>query len=480
MNKISGYAFEFLMSIVLARGLGDYGYGLYSEILNLVFLFSLFCSLGLDTALNVHLAKFSDNSSAISSLLRRTFLIIFLESAFVIIIVFSGAGTLSRLIHSPELVVAIKIAAFYMALHNLLQITQMIFITFYATKLVFITNSILKFISIISAFVLLKTGYGLEQILLAFTGISLVIVAVYFRKLIPYMKPKRSRIDFGRYLKFGLVTWVTKFINYLLGRYFDIFLLGYWAVSKKEIGYYNIAFSITLAMFYFFSSGFGGVATAAFANFEKNQNRSSIALGWNKVTKVCIFFSLPVFLYVILNAQFIITFIYSQAFAGSVLLFQVFASFFLISVVLGSGINSSVLYSIKKERTVLWLRAAMGTINVVLDLILIPKYRALGAIVATGFSTALIISLEYAFVRWNIKQIQFPVLFFIKILIATIIALLISCFVSILTLFSLLLNGSLFLLVFFGALYFMKPLEADDRKRLSAINSSVGKIARKF
>lgn len=479
LNKITGYLLDFFLSIVLARGLGDYYYGIYSELFNFIFLFSLICSFGIDTAINVYLPKYSGQKGIISFYLRRTLLLIAGISLIMVILTIFLSQPLSQLINSPEIVHLLKIAALYIVFHNFLILAQTILICYYETQFLFIANTFLKIFFIIFAWILLKFEFGIQEIIWAFIGISLIVSVGYLFKFIKYLKPRPEKTKFSAYIQFGLVAWFTKFINYLLGRYFDIFLLGYFAVSKEEIGYYNIAFSITLALLYLFTSGFSGISIAAFSEFEKNQEYEKIKKGIIAVIKICNFFSVPVFLYVILNAHMLIKLLYSSTYQGSSVLLQVFASFFLITIVLGSGINSSVLYSLKKEKTVLTLRIIMGLVNVILDFILIPEYKAMGAIVATGISTVGIIGFEHFFVRKNIN-IKYPVLFLIKVLVAASPALLISIFIPTKNLIWLVINFAAFGLIYLGFNLLTHPLSREDKERIGSVNPKLARLVSYF
>ncbi len=479
LNKIVGYLLDFILSIVLARGLGDYNYGVYSELFNFVFLFSLICSLGLDTALNVYLPKIADQPARISHLLRKTFQILAVESILVGMFLYFGAAPLSQLIHSPHLNQLLKIVACYIFCHNFLIIAEVILICFYATQLLFLVNVGLKIGFICSAYFILTQGGTLQQILIAFVILSSIASSLYLIRFSKVLRPKPISVNLKEYFKFGLIAWITKFVNYILGRYFDIFLLGYFMVSKPEIGYYNIAFSITLAMFYLFTAGFGGVTTAAFAGYEQQGNRQAIARGWLQVTKICIFFGVPVFLYVIVNAHAIIPVVYSDAYRGSIPLLQVFAGFFLLTIVIGSGVNPAILYVIRQEKTELYLRLALGLVNVVLDLLLIPRFRALGAIVATGIATLTIIGLEYRFVRKFIQP-AYPYQFLFKILFAAFVTVGISLVLMKSNLVELILNSIVSGFGFLGTLYLLKPLSTEDKQYFLQINPWLGKLAGKF
>jgi len=93
----------------------------------------------------------------------------------------------------------------------------------------------------------------------------------------------------------------------------------------------------------------------------------------------------------------------------------------LISWVIGGGMNLTMLYALNLERKVSLSRVIAGLINIILNIILIPQLGALGAIISTGFSTILVIMIEYVFLK-SFISISFPFLYFFKILVISLIS----------------------------------------------------------
>lgn len=479
LNKITGYLLDFLLSVVLARGLGDYQFGIYSELWNFVFLFSLVCTLGVDTAINVYLPKVTGQPGIISRYLRTTLAVFGLISLSAIVLLNLSSGIIGHLVHSPELAELLKITAFYIVLFGFLIIAQMILLSFFAARFLFWANSILKAGTVIISFLIIERGGDLKQVILGMIAINFVVAAFYFIRALGYFRPRPDPVKIGPFYKLSLVAGGTQFVNYILGRYFDIFLLGYFAISKQEIGYYNIAFSITMAMHYFFSSGFGGIITASFSKFEQEKRPERISQGWQQVTRVCVFFTLPVFIFVIFNAEQLIRMIYSAVYQPSAFLLQVFACFYLISVVLGSGANSSILYAIRKENIVLYLRIGWGLVNVVLDLIFIPYWGPLGAIVATGIATVGIIGMEYIFANKYVG-LKFPWTFFLKIALAGGVSIGLSQVLPHHNPVELIMNGMAFGSLFIILIYIFKPFTLEDFNFVNDKNLKFSKIIKYF
>ncbi len=479
LNKIVGYFLDLCLIIILARGLGSYQFGLYSELFNFVFMFTLLCSFGMDTTVSVFIPKHADNPGELSAILRRVFALIGAASVVCCLGMLFFDGPLSAIVKSPEIEGLLFLVAFYAIFFNLILIAQAVLISLYNTKFLFVTNTSWKALFIITAFALFELRFSLKEILFFFTLINFLIGLAYFIKLANLLKVEPQKIKWRSFFHFGLAAWITNFLNYLLGRYFGIFFLGYYAVSKEEIGFYNIACTLTLALSYIFTSGFGGIALTAFSELENRKDVRGIKLGWSLITKFSIFFCMPVFLFILYHAEIFIRFLYTEAYLGSANFLKIFGLFFLMSILFGSGANSTLLYSLNREKSVLCLRSLFSVFNILLSIILIPKYQALGAIIAIGFSTLGIIVAEFFYARKYIL-IQFPFLFATKIALASSAALALSTLVGMHDTGYVLFGSLVFGTAFIAILYVLKPLDEDDRLLLAAIDNRLGRISKQF
>ena len=479
LNKTTGYLLDFILSVVLARGLGEYYYGVYTELWNFVFLFSLFSSAGIDTAITVFLPKLTENAHHISCYLRMTFKFFGVVVLVIMLLLMLTGGYLSRTVHSPELSALLKIVAFYIAFYSFILIAQAILLSFYETRFLFWVNTILKSSVILCSYLILKNGGSLEYVIWSMIGINMITAGVYLFRIYPLFRVKPEVQSLSPFFKFGFIAWITSFINYLLGRYFDIFLLGVFSIPKANIGYYNIAFSLTLAMAAIITSGFSGITTAAFAQFEHQNKRQVIAEGWLKVTKLCIFISIPLFLFVILNSRILISAVYGEAYVQSANLLQLFAFLYLISLGLGSGTNSALLYSINKEKIVLKIRAVCGLVNVLLDIILIPIWGVKGAILASGSAIVLTIGAEFLFSRKN-ANLKFPARFVFKISLAAVISLVVSRLLPAQGLLELLVTLVIYIIFFILCLFLLKPFVKDEVISLSNLDVRAGRLLNFF
>jgi len=460
-NKVVGFFLDFVLSIILARGLGTYVYGVYSELINVTVFFSLICSLGLDTALNVFIPKYRNDQAKLSALIKKTFVVFTLIAVMVCLSIFFLGQLIGEVINSPEIKNHLIFVSSYIFFYTFIIIAQSILLSLFDTKFLFFANTLYKLMIIAASFFLVRFGFNLREIFIAFIVSSIVVSIAYLINFQSFFRAKKVIIDTYDYFKFGIIILLTKFLNYILGRYFDIFLLGYFNVEKEQIGFYNIAFSTILALSFMFTSGFTGIALSAFSDLAMKKNYLGIARGWITLTKISIFFCLPIFLFVLIDAKSILALAYSNAYIDSARLLQVFGGLFLVSILIGSGANSTVLYSVKKEKSVLTLRAIIGLVNIVLDIMLIPHYKALGAVIATGISTVLIIFSEYILLKKEI-DINYPWTFLLKMCGASVLAMSPIVLVPVPGLFGLMLKLFISILIFTSIIFVLKPFTSED------------------
>jgi len=469
LNRILGFFFDLILSIVLARGLGSYEFGLYSELFNIIFLFSLFCSMGTDTAANVLIPKYRDNKARVARIVQQSFFLVSVTSLLAIMALILFRGAISALIHSPDLRELLFIGAFYVLAFNFLTLIQSILIALYRTKQLFIYNTILKLSFVIVAFLAFFLHRQLIFIIVLFTVLTLLICLMWLYNLRDIIALKAEKQSKNGFYQFGFTAWLVKVLNYLLGRNFDIFLMGVYKVAKSEIAYYSIAFTLTMALSYVFTSGFSGVALSVFSDRAKDDNKKGIAKGWLVILKIMLVFCVPIFLFSIFSSKDIICLLYSEEYLPSAGMLSLFASFYFISMFWGSGTNSAILFAMQKQNLVLKLRFFLGSLNVILDFILVPAYGAIGAIIATGVSIVGIIIAEYFAIK-NLLEFKYPVKFTIKVTVSAIGALSPIIILSYFNIYSLFQSGLLFCIVFILFLYIVKPFEENDIDLLGEIS----------
>ncbi|MBN2012877.1 oligosaccharide flippase family protein, partial [candidate division KSB1 bacterium] len=80
IDKLTSYSINFVLVIIIARGLGTYNFGIFTELITLFTLLWIICSLGFETTLNIFIPKYFDNPGKISYMLRSSIIIVLVFS----------------------------------------------------------------------------------------------------------------------------------------------------------------------------------------------------------------------------------------------------------------------------------------------------------------------------------------------------------------------------------------------------------------
>jgi len=479
LSKIVEFVLIFLFSIVVARGLGSESFGTYSLIISICTIFILFCSLGFNEAANNFIPKFIDEKGKTAYLLKKLIFIRSFVTFIFSLILFLFSGEIANIINSPEISLYLKLAVLYVIFESLTLLLMYIYIGRLQTNMTFQVKFLARIFNLGLAFLLLKRGYGIKELIYVLTFTSFLSMIIYLFRLKKYLFQYSEKFNLQKIYKFSKILWLAGFINFALGKQIDILLLGFFLISKSDIGFYNIAFTLSVTLSTLFLGGLEGISLSSLSEIEAKHGKKALELGWRSIIKTAAFLSIPITVFVIYFAKPIITFFYSVNYLPAAILFQVFALFGMASRLLGGGTHVTVLYAVGKERLALLLRLSAGLLNLILAILLIPHYGAIGAVVATGFSGVIIMILELNIVKRSL-QAKYPTLFLTKIVVASLLSLGVVIFIPIINIYFLILTGIIYGFTWIGFLYLLKPLSHEEGDLLSKINKMIYKISLNF
>ena len=214
------------------------------------------------------------------------------------------------------------------------------------------------------------------------------------------LKKLLSKIDTRMFMVVFQITWpfaIIALIGVIMGNV-DIYMLGVWRDSG-EIGLYSAVQRIQQFVMIIPST----MAVAVFpllaklANVDKVQFRSVLEKIISLIMIVCI----PITVGGVLLANKIVPFIFGQDYMGAVPILQVLMLMLLVSAPL--VILSNVIFAYNKQKELVVAYSSGIFANVLLNLLLVPKFGAVGSAVATLISTSIIV-----IYIWNkIKKINY-------------------------------------------------------------------------
>jgi len=377
INKLLALA----LIIYAARILGAEGYGQFTFALAFASLLMIFSDLGLSTIVTREFAREKENKNEFYSLISLKILLAL--ATFIIITVIS-----LFFVGSPEIRSLIVIVGLFLLMNSLTDIAYAFFHARqkmeYAAWLEVIQMVLMVSLGI---FVLFRfpSPQNLGYAYFFSAVVSLTAAFLFFNLKIFAVKLKWNTAVWKKFLN---MSWPLAFIG-LFGvvySYTDSVMLGYWNMFE-ETGWYNAAQKIALAGL--IPMGLIGAAFyPALSKFSK-ESKEKLQKVWNFELEIMIALALPLVVGGMILAPKIIHSFYSIEFSPSILAFQILIGTAGLVFLYRPFYDAMIV--LNHERKIFWITMSGAAVNVVLNLILIPKYSLYGAAIATVVTYTLVL-----------------------------------------------------------------------------------------
>lgn len=479
-SKISEFVLKFLSLLVIARYLGPNWYGVYSALMGVFTLATLFGSLGFHHTLLTYVPKlWGEEPGKAAFLLRRLFGLGTALSVAISLTLYLSASPLAALLGIPEVASYMRFVLPYICLFLLSDIFVHFLLGRLEVKPVAIARMAVQSANLALAILLARLGYGIQEflsILILTSGLGFVIYLLRARRTL-LIRPSPFRL--ARIYRFAVTVWLADLVNYVLGRQSDVLLIGYFLHNANEIGQYSAASTLVVAVSTALVIGLDGVLLPVFSEVQVQQGDERVGEVWRMALKLVTFLSVPGLLFCTFYPKSIVLTFYQEDYLPSVILFQVGVALATACRTLGGGVNSGALYALNREQVSLYIRASTAVLNLLLAIFLISRYRALGAIIATGIA-ALVTVLAETLAVCRYTKARYPFVFTSKVVLASIFALAVTLFLRVESLRTLLAVALLYMALVVGTLYLLKPLEERDKAVLARMHPRLASLLSRF
>lgn len=165
--------------------------------------------------------------------------------------------------------------------------------------------------------------------------------------------------------------------------------------GEQVVGWYGASYKL-LDVFIFLPVAFAGALLPAITRARETGDGEETALA-SRSSRVLLILALPVAGAVSALADRVLTLIYGAGFEPGVLCLRVLIWTLVFRFL--TPLMSSVLIACREQTRVLWIVIFGACFNIILNLILIPRYSLVGAAAASLTGEAAILSLQFWFVR---------------------------------------------------------------------------------
>jgi len=446
VSAVTSHLLRFVLWVYIARILGATALGEFSFALAFVSLFVFFHDFGLRTIIvrefandNYKKEEFYSIISLKILLSSAVFILIFISSFFVVqnpeirfvILILAVVSLINGFIDFFYAFFHARQRMEYRALIEIIQIVLLVSICFLV---------LFKFPSVRN----LSYGYLFN----AFLILSLILTFFHFKFF-----PLKVYWQKSVWRKFLFMSWPLAliFLSGTVYGHIDSVIMGFLGMIK-EVGWYNAAFKLII----FATMPAAIISRNFFPVLSKffQESRKEFQIVCDKQMELVILFIVPLIIGGAVLASKIIETIYGKKFLSSTLAFQILlvsAGFMCLQ-----GVFRDVLISASQQKKV-FLATLFGVIvNIIFNLILIPKFSLYGAATAMAVSyfAAFLMSLKFVvqFALIKLSQMKFFFVFIVAVIAAFVMCLAITrpVIYNLNVFLTIIIGAIIYLIVFFG------------------------------
>ena len=386
-SQIISTGLGFFYIIYMARYLGAEGFGILSFALAFTAMFGVLTDLGLQTLATREISrdktlaeKYLGNVATIKMIL--------------VVITFSLISITINLMGYPEQTImvvyfigaSIVISAFSQIFYSIFQAFEKM----EYQSLGQILNSVLMFFGILYA---INQEYNVIGFALIYFSVSvIVLINNFIVSAWKFVKPKiLTDFNFWKIAIKGAIPFGLTNIFIVIYYYIDTIMISIMVPDGNEVvGWYNAAYRLILVLLFIPTV----YITAVFPIMSKfhNTSKDSLKFIFEKSTKYMLILGIPIVVGVTLLADRIILIFFGSDYAPSIIALQILVWSFLFAAL--GGVFGYLLNAINKQMILTKIVGIGATLNIILNLILIPYYSYLGASIATDFTRLVVISIE--------------------------------------------------------------------------------------
>lgn len=392
IGNVGGTVLRYGGNLVIQRGFGAGPFGIYTLGMSIVTLATAIFNLGLDDAMvrYVSIYRAKRQTNLLRGLAIFCSAVVGASGMLGALLLFNMAPFLATLRHSPEVLPILQLMAPIVPLMCL----QTIWISGLQGFKDFKWRVLIQRILIPMLLIVLLLGalflfHDLNAIVIA-TLVNALIGTVlalifFFRKVVSIVKPEPEAYELGNWFGFAIPNFLTSIVDTLLES-IDTLLLAYFAISSVALGQYAAAIKIS-AFITTPQASFNAMFAPTIAELHSQGEHEKLAALFKIVTKWAITFSLPIFAIAVLFSRSLLG-IGGDSFVSAWPLVIAFSVGTLINVSTGS-VGYMLLMTGHQRLSFLNSLTAV-IVNIVVGIILAPRYGAMGVAIATGLAVGVV------------------------------------------------------------------------------------------
>jgi len=381
--------FGFVLRVVLARQLTPEDFGLFYATISLMMFLLVFRNFGMGQALTKFIAQYQveQNYSKIKTFIVATLGFQLISSSLLILFFVIFASYLSvNYFGSPQAVGLLLILAVYIFFSLLCNLAYGILLGFQETKWYSWTETIRLGVAALVFFPLFYLGLGIYAPALAFViGVIVTFLFLlyglkkyFFIWKYPLQEVKKT---IKQLFSFSL-PMIFSGVGDKIVAHLDVLIITYF-LPLLQVGIYNVVLPAAL-LFLFFGRATTTILFPMASELWARRDYQRLTAGIKLIYTYSFLLAVPLILTAGLFAEEVIILLFGKEYIAGRLALQILLGGVLFYIITFS--NHSIISAIGKPIVVTKIVVVAALVNVVLNLILIPKLGIVGAAIATAVS----------------------------------------------------------------------------------------------
>jgi O-antigen/teichoic acid export membrane protein len=390
--KISNTILAFLNQVILARILGAGGVGEVILAVTVVRISVQIAKFGMEETMMKFIPLYVDQKDdnrlkgTIAFATQFCFLVsvvfmllIFILSKFISVNIFHTEGLITLI---PVVVIAIPAWAIRDVIGGVLR-------GYKDVPRALIPESLISPFFRIAIFLLLiiKERSPLMAIIAFVAGESMAVIAsiIFLRNKVKLLRPVKKQCDNKKVLDVAYTIIFTG-MSVLLYTQADVWILGMFT-STDSVGIYGIASKLVLLV-YFPMLAFAVIIPPLISSIHSSGNRDELNKMVRESTRWILSMAMPIILILSLEGKYILTYIYGPQFTSGYVPLLILVIGQLIKSC--AGLIGIILQMTGEHKVYMKVTIIWGIINIVLNIILVPRFGMIGAAAATAVCLSMV------------------------------------------------------------------------------------------
>lgn len=379
---------NFAMSVAITRYFGRETYGQYSYFLWISSVIGILAGFGFQQTVTKFLPKyfFSENDKEKTNVVFRKLLKIQMSGSIIISgLCILGVGYFQKMIQFDQpdkalLLIISFLSVIPFSLNTFLSSSFSAIQEFKKISGIYIWTSILNLILII---LFVSTGQSLTNFLWLYLGLTLLSSVILISQAKKLLKKPQTEPALGEKLfSYSLYAYISVLCTQIVWERSELFFLGMFSDSS-QIAIYTLSYSLAV-LFISVWGPLNGVLNATTSEVVLSDKKDKLQIITQHGTKYLAMLILPLSLFASLFLKDVVSLVYGKSFQDVALLFPFLVIAHAVAVIITpAGSIPMLKHEMKKS---MFFNIATAIANIILDIYLIAKYQAFGAMLANVIS----------------------------------------------------------------------------------------------